>query len=69
VRAFDLALDPAEEDPTQHDGRGDELVEVGQLLLRDNLRRRLWRSADEVELSAEHVEALRAIGYAGEDDG
>lgn len=67
VRTYDLALDPGEQDPAK-DQQHSELIEVGQRLLRINLQQRIWGASDQVELSMERLEALRAIGYAGDDD-
>jgi hypothetical protein len=67
VRTYDLALDPGEQNPAS-DPQHSELTEVGQRLLRDNLQGRMWGASDQVELSLERLESLRAIGYAGESD-
>lgn len=68
VWSFDLERDPSE---NSHDvvlDPQEDLADLGQRLLRDLFARRLWNAGDEAELSADRLEDLREIGYAGEDE-
>lgn len=64
IWTYDLAAHP-EELRTKNPRH--ELTANGRRLLGELLALRRWNSSDEAALTPQHVEALRSIGYAGEE--